>query len=111
MLIVTSRVLQNSRDALHHARPALLFLRQLAAAGGGESVVSGAPVVLGSAPFGLDPALLLDAVERRIKRALFHAQHFIGDVLDVTDNAEAMSFMQLSQRLKDQQVECSLECV
>src|ERR1700693_4022464 len=48
----------------------------------GQPVIFRTAVVSRLAPFGVDQALQLQPVQRRIKRPLFHAQHLIGDLLD-----------------------------
>src|SRR5687767_3127816 len=57
-------------DQAREPAPALGLARQLALAGLGEGVVLGVAVALGLPPGALDPALLLEANERRIQRAL-----------------------------------------
>ena len=55
---------------------------ELFASGPGQRIEAGAPVVLGCAPFGRNPALVLEAVQRRVERALLDAQQIIRNLLD-----------------------------
>lgn len=68
----------------------MFFLRKLTAAGGGETVIAGAAIVFGVAPFGGDPIFLLHAMERGIQRAFFDAEDFIRYFLDVQRDAPAV---------------------
>jgi hypothetical protein len=54
----------------------------------------------------LDPALVLEAVQRRIQRSLVHLQHVFGDLLDPVGDRPAVQRLPL-QRAEDQQVERS----
>ena len=63
---------------------------ELLAAGPGQRVEARAPIVLGRAPVGGDPALMLEAVERRIERALLDAQQIVGNLLDTLGNRPAV---------------------
>src|SRR4029453_17089784 len=80
----TPRALQRTREphglGLHHARdrqrqplPLSGFGLEAPAARPGQPVVLGAAVVLGGSPVGVDEAALLDAMERRVERALLDA--------------------------------------
>src|SRR5262245_53951609 len=64
----------HERDDGGHAVPALGGDLELFAAGAGEGVILGAAVVLGGPPLGLDPALLLHAVEGGVERTLVDLQ-------------------------------------
>src|SRR4029079_10532104 len=70
-------VLLTVEDEGHRFREAVPFLDLFAegfAAGFGERVVACAPVVLGGLPVALDPATMLEALERRVERALIDVE-------------------------------------
>jgi hypothetical protein len=46
-----------------------------------QRVVARAPVVLGGAPLGVDPAVQQQPLQRRVQRALADLQHVVGDLL------------------------------
>ncbi len=54
-----------------------------------------------------DPALLLQAVQSRIERALLHLQHFAGDLLDALGDSPAVAALN-GEGLKNQEIESSL---
>ena len=83
---------------------------ELLPAGLGQRVEAGAPVGLGRAPLGGDPALMLQAVQRRIERALLHAQQFVRDLLDALRDRPAVHRLE-RDRPQDQQVERALNQV
>src|SRR5262249_31368378 len=60
----------------------------------------GAKIVLRHAPFGGNPPLPLDPVERRVERALFHAQHILRHLHDALTDAVAVQRPE-RERLKD----------
>src|SRR5258708_28342090 len=47
-----------------------------------EAVVLRAPVVLRRAPFGIEESLMLQAIEGRVKRALFDQERTLRDLFD-----------------------------
>ena len=58
-------------------------------------------------PFGRDPALLLEAVQRRVKRALLDLKSLPGDLLDaLCDRPTVLGFER--DGLQNQQIERSL---
>ena len=94
---VRQRLVAGAHARLQHALDRddepleLLALRaEPLAAGGGEGVVAGAAVVLGRAPFGVDPAVQQQALERRIQRALADLQHLLGHLTQPFGDAVAM---------------------
>ena len=58
--------------------PPLSFLRERARACLGDAVVLRLAIILGSAPTALDPAVLLEANERWIQRALLQRETGLG---------------------------------
>jgi hypothetical protein len=57
-------------------------LLELFAAGVCQFVELGAEIILRHAPFGGNPPLPLDPVERRLERAFFHTQHVLRHLHD-----------------------------
>src|ERR1700744_5247691 len=82
--------IQDQRDCLGDLLPVLPLGLQLPASDGGEAIEARAPVVFTETPFRGDPALLLHAMERRIERAFFHTEDFVGDALDVEGYSPAV---------------------
>ena len=81
------------------ARPALV-----------KRVEAGAAIVLGRAPVRRDPALVLEAVERRIERALPDPQQVVRDLLDALRDRPAVHRLE-RDRPHDQEVEGPLQDV
>src|SRR3954451_17264593 len=80
---------------------------EAAAARFGQRVELHLAAVVRLAPLGLDPALLLEPVERRVQRALLHLQLFLRDLLDALADGPAMFWLE-RHHLEDQQVERAL---
>src|SRR4051812_48703598 len=78
--------------------------RELTFAEGGETIVLRLAVVFGVAPFGLEPAALLETMQRRVERALLDLQPVFRDVLDPAQDAQAVHRTP-AQRLEDDEVE------
>ena len=76
--------------------------------GGGDAVELRAPAELGRAPFGLDQALPLEAVERRIERAVLDDHGVAGGVLQEARDRVAVA-RAADERLQDEGVERSVE--
>src|SRR5580698_11503478 len=108
-MVSPSGVAQNGANALHQLVKAFLRDIELAASLRSELVIFRAAVGLGHCPFRSDPAALLHAVQRRVKRALFHAQQLTRGALDVEDNAVAVQRSILCESFQDQQIESSLK--
>src|SRR4029078_7959813 len=96
---------EEARDDRGHALPALGLQRELFAPGPRELVEAGAPVVLGGAPLGADPPLLLEPEERGGWRDLVHLQKVLGDLLDPARDAVAVHRTERVERLEDYEVE------
>ena len=84
------RQAESALDGEGVALPALHLRHELAAPFGGDLVELRAAIVLGDAPFGGDPPAVLEAVQRRVERALVHLEHVAGDLLDALRDAPAM---------------------
>src|SRR6476620_8506767 len=69
-------------DGGHVSPPRLGFRAERAPALRGQPVVLGAPVVVARAPFAVDPALLLEPLERRVERALVDVEDALRELLD-----------------------------
>src|SRR5687768_15044965 len=77
---------------------------QLFPAGGGDGVEARAAFGGGLAPLGLDPALFLEPLERRIERSLFDSEHVARQAPDVLGDAIPVQRPD-AERLQDQHVE------
>ena len=71
---------------------------------GGQVVVLGAAAELRDLPLGLDPSLVLEAMQGGVERALVDLQHVLGDLLDALGDRPAVQGV-LLQRAQDEQVE------
>src|SRR5262245_36555506 len=96
--------LHHAADGVGHALPFPRFNRELTAARRGEAVIPGAAAELRDPPLGLDPALVLEAMEGRIQRALIDLQDVLGNLLDALGDGPAVQGI-LLQRAQNQQIE------
>src|SRR4249920_2838863 len=80
---------------------------ELLATAARQRIELGFPVVLRGAPLGLDRALALEAMQRRIERSLLHAQRILRDLLDAIGDGPAVLRLE-RERLEDQEIERSL---
>src|SRR5919106_1369051 len=96
--------LHHAADGACHALPFPRFDRELAAAGSREVVILGAAAQLRDLPLGLDPALVLETMEGRIKRSLIDLQDVLGHLLDALGDGPAVQGI-LLQGAQDQQIE------
>src|SRR5215510_3670021 len=78
------------RDGARQVFPLGLLERELLAAGGGQVVELHLAAALGRFPFGGDPALAVQLVERGIEGAVLHRQDFVGGALNVLGDAVAV---------------------
>ena len=92
------------------------FLLQGFAAGLGEGVVLGPPVVVADGPVGADPAVLFELVQRGIESALAYLKNLAGDLMDAlrdspavhrfeADDREGLEVTALEPRIEDGHVE------
>src|ERR1043166_1873184 len=88
-------------------RPSFAFDAELFPAGAREAVEARASVFLGQAPFAVDPAHLLDAVEGGIEGAFFDAGHVVRELLDAAADAVAVRLAE-AQGFEDEEVERAL---
>ena len=75
--------------------PAFILAFELFAPGLGKAVILGLAVVLGHAPFGFDPSLALQSVERRVKGAFANAQDLFRHSMNPLANAEPVGGLPL----------------
>src|ERR1700734_2185107 len=108
-------VSENDSYGLHHlcdgvrqTLPVIGFFGELLPTKRSQPVVLGAPVVGRLAPFGINPAVELQAVERWIQRALFDAEDFVGCLFD--DLGDSIAVLRASgQRFQNEHVERALD--
>src|SRR6476469_3217358 len=88
------RISSSSSDSMvgrdHQSPPALGFGAEGFAAKGRQVVVLGAAIVVGDAPFAVDPLLLLETLEGGIERALVDLEHAPRRLLDALGDAPAV---------------------
>src|SRR5262249_26949640 len=73
-------------DGNDHLLPPGALDREPFASRGSEAVVPGATGGRGRFPLRDNQAALLEAVKRRVERAMVHSQHIVGQPLDRTGN-------------------------
>ena len=103
-------MVQQQADGEGQLAPGGLVGLQLFHAGAGQRVVFGAPVIFGDAPFRLDPAFALAAVQGGIQRALSDPEGFFGNLLDALGYGPAVERLE-RQRFENEQIECALRQV
>jgi hypothetical protein len=104
LLCVCFSETEDDADGVRDAAPIVAFFGEFFAAEGSELVEAGAAVVFADAPFGLDPAVLLHAMEGGIEGTFFDAEDVVGDALDVQGDSPAMHGLAL-QALQDEESE------
>ena len=85
----------------------LLFRGELLATSGRQSVLPRLAIVIGHAPFCLDPSLCFQPIKRRIKRTLLNAQNVFRHLLDPIGDRESVPRIVL-ERFQDQHFERSV---
>src|SRR5580704_706840 len=101
---------QYSIDRVHHLCPAARLVLQLLSPERSQPVISRFAIIFRCAPERRDPLAILQAVQRRIKRAMLDLQHFVRAVLDYMGNRVPVRRPQ-HERLENQQVQRSLQQV
>src|SRR6266542_133645 len=92
----------------NHLIPAAAFARQLFPAGRAELVVLRALIVVRHAPFGSDPSLFFEAMQRRVQRPGFKLEHLTRSGPDRLTDAVAV-LRPPAKGLEDEHVQRSLE--
>src|SRR5262245_20760325 len=98
----------DERDGGGEALPVGGLAIQMTAAGRGEAVILGAPVVLAEPPLGGDPAFLFQLVQRGIQRTVAHLQDFHGDMLQAQPDSPRVQWFE-REDLENQEVEHALQ--
>src|ERR1700759_574578 len=83
-------ILKHASDAGDELVELREFGAELFAAGGSERVKAGAAIRFGHFPFGFDPALKEEALQRGIERAFFDSEDVLRDALDGERDAVAV---------------------
>ena len=105
-----SGAFENLGDGGGELVPAFGLGFELLSAAASELVVFGAAVVVGGAPFGLDPATALEAVKGGIERTLLDAEDVARYLLDALGDGPAVLRAE-GKSLEDEQVEGALRKV
>src|SRR5690606_2002099 len=92
------------RDGLGQAVPARHLIAQTLPPRRGQSVVLRPSVVLAHSPLALDESPVLEAVERRVERALLDLESATRDLLDTEQHAIPVQLAE-GEGLQDQEVE------
>ena len=79
---MTSRLSQHESDPARQSRPRGFFMREPFLTGLRQSIKPRAPVVLGGAPVGGDPALLFEALQCGVERSLLDLKDVVGQLPD-----------------------------
>jgi hypothetical protein len=79
---MTSRFLEHQADAARQALPCGFFVSQPLLSGLGQAIKTRAPIVFGRAPICRDPALPLQALQRRVQRPLLDLEDVVRELTD-----------------------------
>ena len=101
-------MLQHESNGGGKALPVGLFALELFASGARERIVPGATIVLAGAPLGLNPALLFEAVESGVERALLDLEDVAGNLLDALGDPPSMHGFE-GNGFQDEQVKGALQ--
>ena len=94
-------------DGGGEAVPVGSFFFELGTAGGCERVELGLAAGFAFGPLGLDPTLLLEAMQSGVERALLHLEDFAGKLLNPLGDGPSVEGFE-KERFEDQEVEGSL---
>src|SRR6185437_8158788 len=100
--------IQNPANGSGQPFPLAGFMRQLLASGFGELVETCFAIVFARAPFGDDPALILQSLQRGIKRAVIYQQFVIRLQLNGASDALTMLWAK-KKSSQDQEIQRSLK--
>ena len=101
-----------TQQLLHQAgqlAPTLGFLFERFHSGFGDGVVFRFPAVFGRVPFALDPALLFQANQSWIERALIELQQILGNLLQPRGDAVSVLWAHAAQSTQNDEIEGALE--
>src|SRR5262245_42298270 len=107
----TSGVTQNLCDCAGERGPALLFVLELPASRRGDLVIARTPAVLRLPPFRTQAPGVRHAVQRRIERPFFDAQHAVRDAADVLGDRVAVHRTTGFERLEDDEIQGALKTI
>src|SRR5262249_16236001 len=89
--------------------PVLGLFRKLLAPKRRQTIEPGAASQPGDAPFGLDPALMVQTMKRGIKRALIHLQDVLRNLLDALGDVPAVFGAVVLKRSQDEKIQSTLK--
>src|ERR1700720_2267541 len=92
-----------------HTLPTLGLCKQLFAPSASERVILRLAVIFGSAPFGRDPAALLEPQQGWIERALVQLEQILGNLLNPLSDAVAVQRAHGMKGLQNNQIERALQ--
>jgi hypothetical protein len=81
---------EDAADYAGDALPVFGFEIELFFAEAGDGVVASLAIVVGSAPLGFDPALLLQAEKGSVDRAFVELENVFTELLDAAGDSETM---------------------
>src|SRR5882724_1991810 len=87
--------------------PALLLIRQPLTSGGGELIHAGTLARFFLDPVALDPTLVLESMERRVKRTLLDAENVAGRFDDRGQDGVTMHWFAAGEDFEDKKVKRS----
>jgi hypothetical protein len=88
--------------------PIGFFFTEVFSTGGGKRIVFGAAIIFRFAPFGANPSLMLETMQRRIKSTLVHLQNVAGDLANSLGDGPAVHRTE-RDGLEDQQINSALD--
>jgi len=110
-MLAPFRETQDAADDAGDAFPLFGFEGELLRSLFGDRVEFRFAVVVGGAPAGGDPALLLEAEQGSVDGAFVQFQNVLADLLDAAGDAEAVLRAEGVERFEDHEVEGALEDV
>src|ERR1051326_1800203 len=101
---------QHAVDSVGQLLPVLGIRLELLSSRRSQSIETRAPSQFGDSPLGLDPALMLQPMQSRVKRTLIHFQDPFGHLFDSFGDVPAVFGIVLKSS-KDEEVESALKKV
>ena len=102
---------EDAADHAGNALPVFGFEVELLLAETGDGVEAGLAIVVGGAPLGFDPALLLEAEKGSVDGAFVELKNVFTELLDAAGDSEAMEWAHGMESLEDHEVQRSLQYV